>query len=153
MIRYRLACPDRHDFEGWFRSYDDCTDQIESGILTCPVCGSDRIERALMAPAVAKSSALAQQGEAERHAPPDQAMLASNPKLAEIAAAFRELREKVVAHADDVGERFPEEARRIHYGEAEARGIYGQASAEEASSLLEEGIAVMPLPRLPEDHN
>lgn len=158
MIRYRLVCDARHDFEGWFRSSDDCDRQIDENILSCPVCGSSEIGRALMAPAIAKSQSPDVPAPVAQPQPPvpdgqGQALLAANPKLAEMATALRELRDKIVANADDVGTRFPEEARRIHYGEAETRGIYGHATPDEAASLIDEGIEIMPLPVLPDDHN
>lgn len=157
MIRYRLICDQRHDFEAWFRSSDDCDHQLASGALTCPMCGSATIERGLMAPAVSKGrrepAPMPVPQQAQPEGAGEQAVLASDPKLAAMVSALREIRDRIVAEADNVGERFPEEARRIHYGEAEARGIYGQASADEAAELLDEGIELMPLPVFPDERN
>ncbi|MGX1098358.1 DUF1178 family protein [Amorphus sp. MBR-141] len=155
MIRYSLTCDARHGFEAWFRSAEDCDRQLADGILTCPACGSGAIDRALMAPAIARTAKAPRLAEPPPAPDPEQtqALLPQNPKLAQMAAALKELRDRITANADDVGERFPEEARRIHYGESEARGIYGQASAEEAAALVEEGVEVMPLPMLPDDRN
>ncbi|MGX1308374.1 hypothetical protein AB7M35_003132 [Amorphus suaedae] len=157
MIRYSLTCDARHGFEAWFRSADDCDRQIADGTLACPACGSSAIDRALMAPSISKSVRAPRTADPSAPPPeaPDQAqaLMPHNPKLAQMAAALKELRERITANADDVGERFPEEARRIHYGESEARGIYGQASPEEAAALVEEGVEVMPLPMLPDDRN
>ena len=156
MIRYRLACDARHGFEAWFRSAEDCDRQLADGTLACPSCGSGAIDRALMAPAISKTEKAPRAPEQPAPADtpdPAQALLAQDPKLAQMAVALKELRDRITANADDVGERFPEEARRIHYGESEARGIYGQASAEEAAALVEEGVEVMPLPMLPDDRN
>jgi hypothetical protein len=120
-----------------------CDDQLRGGALECPVCGSAQIEKQLMAPAVRNSREVARQRVA---APGD----ARQKKLLE---AMRQLRRKVEDSAEYVGERFSEEARRIHYQEAAERGIYGEATVEEAKALVEEGIEAHPLPWLPEDAN
>jgi hypothetical protein len=143
MIRYGLVCERRHEFESWFRDSAMCDDQLRGGALECPVCGSAKIEKQLMAPAVRHTREVAKQRVA---APGD----ARQKKLLE---AMRQLRRKVEDSAEYVGERFPEEARRIHYQEAAERGIYGEATLEEAKALAEEGIEAHPLPRLPEDAN
>jgi hypothetical protein len=143
MIRYGLVCERRHAFESWFRDSAMCDDQLGSGALECPVCGSAKIEKQLMAPAVRNSREVARQRVA---APGD----ARQKKLLE---AMRQLRRKVEDSAEYVGTRFSEEARRIHYQEADERGIYGEATLEEAKALAEEGIEAHPLPWLPEDAN
>ena len=143
MIRYGLVCERRHEFESWFRDSAVCDDQLRSGALECPVCGSAQIEKQLMAPALRNSREVARQRVA---APGD----ARQKKLLE---AMRQLRRKVEDSAEYVGERFSEEARRIHYQEAAERGIYGEATLEEAKALAEEGIEAYPLPWLPEDAN
>jgi len=143
MIRYGLVCERRHEFESWFRDSAMCDDQLASGALECPVCGSAKIEKQLMAPAVRNSRGEARQRVA---APGD----AKQKKLLE---AMRQLRRKVEDSAEYVGTRFPEEARRIHYREAAERGIYGEATLDEARALAEEGIEAYPLPPLPEDAN
>jgi hypothetical protein len=143
MIRYTLICDSQHTFETWFRNSATCDDQLTAGALECPVCNSTRIEKQLMAPAVRTSRKDAKQRVA---APGD----ARHKKLLE---EVRKLRSMIEANAEYVGERFPEEARRIHYNEAAARGIYGEASLDEAKELVEEGIEAHPLPWLPEDAN
>ncbi len=144
MIRYELQCDGGHGFDGWFRDSGTYERQAEAGMLSCPRCGSTGVAKALMAPHVARSRP---QPQAEAPAPrPD-------PRAEAVMALFRRIRHEIAAGAEYVGERFPEEARRIHYEETEPRGIYGEASPEEAKSLLEEGIEVVPLPPLPEERN
>ncbi len=164
MIRYALACADGHRFDGWFRSSADYDAQAARGLVTCAVCGGGEVAKALMAPAVrtAKETevpASGTAGAATMPSPPPQppasplALASAGGPLAEALAALRELRARIVANAEDVGPRFGEEARRIHYGEVPARGIYGAASPEEARALVEEGIEILPLPALPDEHN
>lgn len=142
MIRYSLACDRAHSFEGWFSSSADFDAQLESGFLTCPVCGSASISKALMAPSVAT----ARKQEERQQVAMDQARREAIAKLREAVQTIR-------SSAEDVGERFPEEARKIHYGEADQRGIIGQASLDDVRELIDEGIEVAPLPVLPEDAN
>lgn len=142
MIRYALTCESGHDFDGWFSGSSDFEGQLARGLVECPICGSKSVSKALMAPSVST----ARKKEARQMLV---AEAAQKEALAKIRAAVAEIK----ASAEDVGERFPEEARRIHYGEAETRGIIGQASAEEARDLIEEGIPVAPLPVLPDDVN
>ncbi|MBT9291184.1 DUF1178 family protein [Prosthecodimorpha staleyi] len=170
MIHYALICPTEHEFEGWFRSSSDFEAQAAAGHVSCPVCGSTQVARALMAPNVqpargraavpatetATGSAPAPAAApvpvpAAAAAPP--AVVAPHPAQAALLAALKEIRAKVLENADYVGADFAEEARRIHYGESEQRGIYGEASAEEAEALIEEGIDVHALPILPDDRN
>lgn len=142
MIKYSLSCENAHTFEGWFSEGADFDRQVESGFLTCPVCNSSSISKTLMAPAVSTA----------RKKEEKQAMvmdMARQEAMAKLKQAIAEIK----ANAEDVGEKFPEEARKIHYGEADARGIIGQASLGEVRDLLEEGIDVAPLPVLPEDTN
>ena len=140
MIQYSLTCDSHHKFDAWFRNADAYEDQSKKGVLTCPVCNSTRVEMALMAPAVAKSDDKV-------------SVSAGHPEHAKMVQAMRALRQKLTADADYVGDRFAEEARKIHYEEAEARGIYGEATSDEVAGLAEEGIAFMPLPNLPDEHN
>ena len=142
MIRFNLACDQDHEFDAWFASSDEFETQGRRGLVTCPHCGSAKVEKSLMAPSVASSSS--------RDTVP---MAALNKEHAELVAQMRKLRDHVVANAENVGSAFGEEARKMHYGETESRGIYGEANREEAVSLLEEGIPVAPLPVLPEDAN
>ncbi len=143
MIRFNLICDSQHEFEGWFSSGADFDDQVERGLVNCPHCGSEKVHKALMSPSV--STARKKEAATRR--------LAMNQKQ---KAALEQLRQavKVIREtSEDVGTRFPEEARRIHYGESEERGIIGQADAQEVKSLVEEGIGVAPLPDLPEEKN
>lgn len=142
MIRYDLICDSGHDFEGWFSSAADFDRQKERNLVSCPSCGSHTIAKRLMAPSVSTARTRDARRQLVMHAQ-QQGMV---EKLREMVTAIR-------ANADDVGERFPEEARKIHYGEAEQRGLIGKASADEARALIEEGIEIAPLPVLPDDAN
>lgn len=150
MIHYALKCGEGHEFEAWFRDSADFDKRAERAAVACPACGSTTVEKQLMAPAVSspkkKETAAPAEPETLRVAAPD-------PRRAELVEALRELRKSVTASADYVGKRFSEEARKIHYKETEPRGIYGEASPEEARGLAEEGIEFHPLPVLPEDRN
>ena len=139
MIRFSLHCDKEHEFEGWFSSNAEFDAQSEGGLVECPVCGSRGIGKTLMAPAVAVS------GDKETRP------LAMDPEKREMMRKLREMVRAVKQNSEDVGDRFADEARKIHHGEAEARGIIGQASSEEAKSLIEEGIEIAPLPEFPED--
>lgn len=120
MIKYNLRCQKDHHFEGWFGSSHDYEDQAESGLLLCPECGSKKVEKAIMAPAVRSSD-----------------------KTGAIAAAIRE---EIATQCDDVGENFTEEARAMYYGDKPSRGIYGKATPKQAKDMIEEGIPALPLP-------
>jgi hypothetical protein len=137
MIRFSLHCAQDHEFEGWFRSNDDFDTQSKKHLVTCPVCGSHKVEKALMAPSVTTAR------QKEKMA------VAMSKMVNELKDVARKVRE----NADYVGADFAEEARKIHFGEAEQRGIYGEASGDEVKSLLEDGVDIMPLPTFPEDHN
>ncbi|MCL6709946.1 DUF1178 family protein [Pseudomonas sp. R2.Fl] len=145
MIRYALICDNGHEFEGWFSESADFERQKETGFLTCPLCSSAEISKVLMAPAV--STARRKEAREAQHA------LAVGEAQREVMAKLKEAVATIRANSEDVGERFPEEARKIHYGEADQRGIIGQASATEVRSLLDEGIEIAPLPMLPDDVN
>lgn len=156
MIRYALSCKAGHAFEGWFRGLEDFDRQKADGLLSCPFCGGPEVDKALMAPAVStarRKEARAETMAASAPAPVPAIAAPRGPEQAALVEKLRALRAELTANAENVGAAFPEEARKIHYGEAEARGIYGAASREDIGELLEEGIAVMPLPVLPEDRN
>ena len=141
MIRFSLSCDRDHAFDGWFRNSDDFETQKTRGFVACPVCNSSKVEKALMAPAVStgrkrETMALAM-GEQQRQA----------------LARLKEFADKARENADYVGDKFAEEARKIHFGEVEARGIYGEVTADEARELVEEGVEFMPLPVFPDDRN
>ena len=131
MIAYQLQCANGHGFEGWFPDSAAFDAQAADGKLVCPVCNSRQVEKAVMAPAIA--------GKAREQA--------------QARAALRALRQKMTDNAEHVGGEFPEEARKIHYGEAEERAIYGEASGAEVEALLEEGVPVAPLPPDPDTAN
>jgi hypothetical protein len=153
MIRYALNCSAGHAFDAWFASSASYDEQCEAEAVRCPHCGSADVSKAPMAPAVLR---VRSRRDKRREAPEAAAKLTSKDSGAansQTYAFLKGLREHLKANADDVGDRFAEEARKIHDGEAEERSIYGEASADEAKSLYEDGIPVLPLPKLPEDHN
>ena len=148
MIRYTLACEAGHGFESWFPSSDSYDDQAARGLVVCPVCGSARVGKGMMAPGIARGERGARSAEPSTATPAPAAapQLAMGEPEQRLRALMQNLRAEATRDADDVGTRFPEEARRIHYGEVETRAIYGQASLDEARALIDEGIAVAPLP-------
>jgi hypothetical protein len=141
MISFSLICDQSHEFQGWFRSGDDFDKQQKRGLVDCPHCGSHKIEKALMAPSVSTGR------KKEKMA------LAMGEDQRKVMEQFKELAQKVRENADYVGDKFAEEARKIHFGETEARGIYGEATSEEVRDLAEDGVGFMPLPVFPEDRN
>ena len=146
-----LQCPHAHSFEGWFASEDDFQDQLARGLLTCPMCAAPDVRKKLSAPRLNLSTsrsepASAAAGAAATPVDTEQATQRGEPDLQQLHAAWLKLTRQVLASTEDVGAQFSEEARKMHYGEAERRNIRGQASVEETKALLEEGIAVMPLP-------
>ncbi len=177
MIQYSLVCENSHRFDAWFKSARTFDEQVASEVVTCPICATGKVAKALMAPSLARgdhrqgernepetavsrgsvgargaggaggSSDSSKQGGAKV------SLSAGHPDQAKLAQALRVLREKVTSEADYVGDRFAREARRIHDHEAEPRGIYGEATLDEAASLLEDGVDFMPLPSLPEEQN
>jgi hypothetical protein len=174
MIRYALNCDNGHAFESWFANSAAYDKQAKRKLVTCPVCGSAKVEKAIMAPRLGPSL----NSEAADPRPPSPTPTPPNPApppplqpgpmppippktpVAMMSSAERELRHKlkelrdhITKNASYVGPHFPEEARKIHYGEAEHRSIYGEASPEEAKELHEEGIEFHPLPVLPDDKN
>ena len=145
MIKYALICEHNHEFEAWFGSSEDYETQAKRGFLSCPECGTAKVSKALMRPGVTGT---------KKNSEASVPMTTMPPSLSpELKAKLREFRRHVEANAEHVGDKFPEEARKIHYGEAEARGIYGKASLKEAAELAEEGVSVLPVPELPEDKN
>lgn len=146
MIRYDLECAQGHAFDGWFSDSASFDKQAAAGIVECPMCGTSDVHKALMAPGIpAKSNTKSDHQPVMQNAP--------NTTAAELTEMVRKLRKHVEENSEYVGPRFAEEARKIHHEESEARGIYGEASLEEARELTEEGIEVQPLPLLPEEHN
>ena len=146
MIKFTLACEAGHNFEGWFGSSDDYEAQIKRDLVSCPYCGTLKVEKALMAPSVSTSRT--------KEKIQDKINVATvNKSRQAMFAELKEMRDKITANAENVGERFPEEARKIHYGESEERSIYGEASSEDVKDLVEEGVKIAPLPVLPDDKN
>jgi hypothetical protein len=166
MIRYSLVCERKHPFEIWFKNSADYDKQSKRGLVTCPSCGSAKVEKALMAPSLGRGArkgpaapvAEAQTPEAQ---PPEAPSAVGNkspvammsPQEREFRSKLKELRDHLIKNAENVGGRFPEEARKMHYGEAEHRSIYGEASPQEAKELLDEGVELHPLPMLPDERN
>src|SRR5579871_2120396 len=161
MIRYNLRCSENHAFESWFQSSSAYESQEKRKLVGCPICGSTDVERAIMAPRIVSKSGRDQPAAESLPVPASAAEVIppspSTPLLMtqerELRAKLKELRDHIVKNADNVGERFPNEARKMHYGDIEHRPIYGEASPDEAKALVEEGVEVMPVPTLPEDRN
>jgi hypothetical protein len=156
MIRYNLRCERDHAFESWFQSSSAYESQEKRKLVNCPVCGSAKVERAIMAPQIVSKKGRDVPVQAPAAAPEATAPASTPLMMAqerELRTKLRELRDHIVKNADNVGERFPNEARKMHYGDIEHRPIYGEASPEEARSLIEEGVEVSPLPVLPDDRN
>jgi hypothetical protein len=152
MIRYALKCVSGHQFEAWFSSSDSYDERCEAEAARCPECGSADVQKTPMAPAVLRGRRSARDDSAE--APIGSSTPAPYESAQNQSYAFlKGLREHLKANADDVGDKFAEEARKMHHGEAEERSIYGEATVDEAKSLYEEGIPALALPKLPEDHN
>ena len=158
MIHYNLRCERGHGFESWFQSSAAYESQEKRKLVSCPACGSVKVERAIMAPQIVSKKGRESAMPAAADAPTtDATAQGSTPLLMaqelELRAKIKELRDHIVKNADNVGERFPNEARKMHYGDIEHRPIYGEASPEEARSLIDEGVEVSPLPVLPDDRN
>lgn len=144
MIRFSLVCDNGHDFESWFASNESYDFQIEQNLVTCPHCSIARISKAVMAPAVARG---------KKTVPAKQNVALIGEGDAELRKMARDLHARIVDSTVDVGAEFPAEARKIHDGDAPDRAIRGQASPEEARALLEEGVAILPLPILPDERS
>ncbi|CAM5762379.1 DUF1178 family protein [Bosea minatitlanensis] len=155
MIRYALICDNAHEFESWFPTSAGFEEQARRGLVSCPVCGSGKVERAIMAPNVARTDlgpkAPVRAEEPSPAAPAPLALMGEKEKALRemVAALHRHVRE----NAEHVGERFAEEALKIHHGETRERAIYGQATPEDARMLHEEGVDFLPLPGLPDSRN
>jgi hypothetical protein len=163
VIRYALSCERGHAFESWFANSAAYDKQVKRGLVACPLCGSPKVEKAIMAPSLSRTRkrggmmvpepvSEAAPAAAEPAAPPAPvAMLSEQERV--LRSKLKELRDHLVKNADYVGPKFPEEARRMHYGEIEHRSIYGEASPEDAKALHEEGVEFHPLPPLPDERN
>jgi hypothetical protein len=164
VIRYTLSCDQSHEFESWFQNSDAFDKQATRKLVACPLCGSTKVEKTLMAPRLsgtrkskrgAAPEMTAAATETPAAAPPQETMpvaIMSNEER-EFRTKLKELREHLTKNSDYVGPKFPEEARKMHYGEIEHRSIYGEASPDDAQELHEEGIAFHPLPILPDERN
>jgi hypothetical protein len=159
MIRYALACDKGHTFESWFQSSAAYDKQIKADLITCPVCNSSKVEKTIMAPGVVGAR---KRGEARPPKPPasppppaetPSPVAMMSPQEREFRTKLKELRDHLTKNADYVGQKFPEEARKMHYGEIEHRSIYGEATPDQAKELHEEGIEFHPLPVLPDERN
>ncbi|MDO8277553.1 MAG: DUF1178 family protein [Burkholderiaceae bacterium] len=137
-----LQCAHQHAFEGWFASDDDFQDQLARGLVECPMCGDAQITKMLSAPRL-------NLGASRDNTAPEKDQVVSAPQDPALQKAWLRMVRHVMANTEDVGEKFAEEARRIHYGETTSRDIRGQASREETAALIEEGISVLPLPLPP----
>jgi len=157
MIRYALRCDHDHAFESWFQSSSAYESQVKRKLVSCPICGSVKIEKAIMAPRIVgkkgRESAAPTPSEPAEIVPQASSTPLVMAQERELRAKLKELRDHIVKNADNVGESFPNEARKMHYGEIEHRPIYGEASPDEARALIDEGVEVSPLPVLPEDRN
>ena len=151
MIKYALLCESSHEFESWFRDSEAFEIQAKRGLVSCPVCQSTKIKKAIMAPRIKRAQPAPEPVPTCTSESQPVALLDEREQL--LRAAIRSLREKIEANTDDVGQRFPEEARKMHQGDVPRRSIRGQASLEDARALIEEGIEVMPIPTLPEERN
>jgi hypothetical protein len=141
VIQYSLVCENGHQFDAWFKNAHAYDEQHAGNVVTCPICDSHTVDKALMAPAVSRATS------------EKLSLSAGHPEHAKIREMLRKVRQKVESEADYVGDKFAEEARKIHYGEVDPRGIYGEASREEVTGLLDEGVEFMPLPVLPDERN
>ena len=153
MILYQLGCSNDHRFESWFRDSVAFDEQVKRGLLACPVCGVCAVTKSIMAPAVFGASARREVIEAAPVAvsPGESPLL--DPRRRAMRAALGDLREKILSGGQDVGARFPDEARRMHDGGIPFRPIHGRATPDEARGLIEDGIMILPIPELPEGLN
>ena len=149
MIRFALKCGEGHDFDAWFSSGDSFDEQSEAKAIRCPECGSAEVSKVPMAPAVLRG----RKTPVGRDSPSDSSRHGTPEGAGQTYAFLKGLREHLKSNADDVGDKFAEEARKMHYGETEERNIYGEATMDEAKALHDEGIPALPLPKLPGDHN
>jgi hypothetical protein len=175
MIRYALNCENGHTFESWFQNSTAYDKQAKRSLINCPVCNSAKVEKAIMAPSLAQGAAQHEaaggpqpptpsphpnpappsplQSAPVPPIPPKTPVAMMSPVERELRQKLKELRDHITKNANYVGTKFPEEARKIHYGETEHRSIYGEASPDEAKELYEEGIEFHPIPVLPDDQN
>jgi hypothetical protein len=141
VIHYSLVCDRSHKFDGWFSNAAAYDSQKTRGLVTCPICLTNAVDKALMAPAIGRAGS-------------DKVSLSiGHPQHTQLREAMVALRNKVTSEADYVGDKFAEEARKIHFKEVDPHGIYGEATREEVAAMVEDGVDFMPLPSIPEEHN
>jgi hypothetical protein len=158
MIRYALSCAKGHSFESWFQNSAAYDKQAKRGLVSCPHCGSTKVEKEIMSPRLAGARKRGAEPAPARETTPDQTnqktpVAMVTPQEHELRKKLKELREHLTRNSDYVGPKFPEEARKMHYGEIDHRSIYGEASPDDAKKLHDEGIEFHPLPVLPDDRN
>ncbi len=159
MIRYALQCRQDHGFEAWFRDSEAFDQQSEAGQISCPTCGRAEVRKAVMAPAVRRSTTKASTPEPPSMPVPLPTAAEALPApivdetFARVRDVLREIHAKLKRDATDVGPAFPEQARAIHDGEAAPRAIYGTATQDEVKALVDDGIGILPIPVLPDDRN
>lgn len=153
MIRYALHCAKGHDFESWFQDSSAFDKQAKRGLVTCPHCGSAKVEKAIMAPRINAKRKSAPREATLPAAKPEPADMLMSVQDQTLRAKIREIRDHITANAENVGETFPDQARKMHHGEIEHRPIYGQSTPVETRALIEEGVEIMPLPSLPDERN
>jgi hypothetical protein len=158
MIHYALVCEHGHAFDSWFADSAAFDKQVKRKLIGCPVCGSAKVDKAIMAPRLAGARKRTRPVEMPTPSAPEKSQEKApvamiSPQEKELRSKLKELRDHLTKNADHVGTKFPEEARKMHYGETEHRSIYGEASPDDAKKLAEEGIEFHPLPILPEERN
>ena len=141
MIRYDLFCENEHFFESWFKDSKSYQKQLDANEIVCPVCDSCNISKSLMAPGIPKKTNT------------KNGNVIANSSSRSINDAIRKIRDEIKKNSEYVGDQFPEEARKIHYNEAEMRSIYGKASKTEITELVDEGIDIIQIPEIPDDKN
>jgi hypothetical protein len=161
MIRYALVCAKGHSFESWFQNSAAYDKQAKRGLVECPVCGDVKVEKAIMAPRIAGAK---KRGKVGVPVPVGDTPVAAadevktpvamvSPQEQEFRTKLKELRDHLTKNSENVGQKFPDEARKMHYGDIEHRSIYGEASLQDAKEMHDEGIEFHPLPVLPDDRN
>ena len=149
MIHYDLRCSDDHAFDGWFKDSAAFERLAKRGLVECPHCGDTKVERALMRPAVPKKGNAVVPVPQPKPPAPSQDAVAAGPMPAQMRAMLQKMRAEVEKHCDYVGPEFAEEARKMHRGESDKRGIYGETSPEQAEALADEGIEFSRIPWVP----
>jgi hypothetical protein len=153
MIKFALSCDGGHEFESWFQNGGAYEAQSKSGLIHCPICQTPRVAKAIMAPALAYHGRNEDVPAPAVPVEPSTKVALIDDRDRELRTLIEDVRKRILEHTDNVGARFADEARRIHDGLAPDRAIHGQATSEEARALIEEGIAILPIPQLPGEFN